>query len=99
MNIDGVVGQPPLFGPPIDPALLATAAAAGIDLVTLLGESNAGLPPYRFTTLIAKANELCADLKGLGGALLAALEKRDAEALALLRSTHELKILDATRLV
>jgi len=31
-----------------------------------------------------KASELCAEVKSLGSALLAALEKRDGEALALL---------------
>ena len=36
-------------------------------------------------------------MKALGAALLAALEKRDAEALALLRSTHEIRLLEAVR--
>jgi len=38
-----------------------------------------------------KASELCAELKSLGAALLSALEKRDAEELALLHSTHEIR--------
>ena len=45
--------------------------------------------------LLQKANEVCGDVKALGGALLAALEKKDAEALALLRQTQELRLLDA----
>ncbi len=40
---------------------------------------------------------LCAELKALGGALLAALEKKDAEQLALLRSGHEMQILELLR--
>jgi hypothetical protein len=36
MNIQGVVRQLPLFEPPIDPALLVQAAAAGIDLGSVL---------------------------------------------------------------
>ena len=32
MTIDGVQLQLPLFSPPIDPALLAEAAAAGLDV-------------------------------------------------------------------
>jgi hypothetical protein len=52
---------------------------------------------YRFTILAQKATELCGDVKALGGAMLAALEKRDAEQLALLRQTHERRLLQAVR--
>jgi hypothetical protein len=97
MNIEGVVRQLVPFGPPLDPGLLARAAAAGVKPEDAL--SAAVVPNYRFATMVQKANELCADLKALGGALLAALEKRDAEALALLRSTHEIALLKATTLV
>ncbi|WP_221392088.1 hypothetical protein [Dyadobacter sp. NIV53] len=44
--------------------------------------------------MLQKANELCNDVKMLGGSLLAALEKKDAEELSLLRSTHELNMLE-----
>ena len=40
MNIAGVVRQLPLFEPPIDPALLVKAAAAGIDLGTVLSAAS-----------------------------------------------------------
>ena len=99
MNIEGVVRQLPLFEPPIDPALLVRAAAAGLDISSALNDINAALPHYRFNVMAQKAGEVCAELKGLGGALLAALEKRDAEAVALLRSVQELKVLDAVRQV
>jgi hypothetical protein len=99
MNIEGVVRQLPLFEPPIDPALLVKAVAAGIDISSALNDINAALPHYRFNVMSQKASELCAELKALGGALLSTLERRDAEALALLRSTHEIKVLDAVRLV
>ena len=99
MNIEGVVRQLALFEPPIDPALLVRAAAAGIDIGSALSDVNAALPHYRFSVMSQKASELCADLKGLGSALLSALEKRDAEELALLRSTHEIKVLNAARQV
>ena len=97
MNIEGVVRQLPLFEPPIDPALLVKAAAAGIDIGSALSDVNAPLPHYRFSVMLPKAIELCNDLKALGGALLSALERRDAEALALLRSGHEQRMLDAVR--
>ncbi|MFL6821521.1 MAG: neuraminidase-like domain-containing protein [Xanthobacteraceae bacterium] len=52
---------------------------------------------YRFVVLAQKATELCADVKALGSAMLAALEKSDAEQLALLRQTHERRLLQAVR--
>ncbi len=89
MNIEGVVRQLPLFEPPVDPGLLVRASTAGVDLASALGEPATPLPRQRFRFLAAKAIELCADVRALGQALLGALEKRDAEALALLRAGHE----------
>ena len=99
MNIEGVVRTLAIFEPPIDPALLVRAAAAGVDLSSVLADVNAPLPPYRFSVMLQKASELCNEVQALGGALLAALEKRDAEALALLRSSHEVELLKAVRFV
>ena len=89
MNIEGVVRSLALFEPPIDPALLVAAAAAGADLSSVLSESAAPMPHYRFRTLAQTAGELAREVKELGDALLAALEKRDAEALAQLRARQE----------
>jgi hypothetical protein len=75
------------------------ARAAGADLESAVWQTQAALPHYRFTFMVAKANELAAELRNLGGALLAALEKRDAEALALLRSTQEVALLQAVQSV
>jgi hypothetical protein len=92
MNIQGVVRQLPLFAPPIDPALLVRAAAQGVDLSSVLSDINAPLPNYRFSYMLQKALELCAECRSLGGAMLSALEKRDAEALAVCRATQETNI-------
>lgn len=97
MNIDGVVRHLSLFEPVIDPAALVNAIAGGASLSSALAGLNAPLPFYRFHVMLQKANELCNDVKSLGGALLSALEKKDGEALALLRQSHELKVLDAIR--
>jgi hypothetical protein len=97
MNIDGVVRQLPLFDPPIDPAILVKAAAAGIDLSTALSDLNSPLPLYRFNIHAQKASELCSEVKSLGSMLLSTLEKRDGEAMALLRSKHEISLLKAQR--
>jgi hypothetical protein len=99
MNIEGVVRQLPLFEPPIDPALLVRARAAGLDLGRELAGGSAPRPHYRFAYVLQKALELCSELRGLGAALLAAHEKRDAEELALLRSTHEIRLLEQVKLV
>ena len=99
MNIEGIVRQLPLFEPPIEPGLLVKAAAAGVDISSILSDFDAALPCYRFNIVVQKASELCAELKSLGGHCLSALEKRDAEELALLRSAHEIRMLNAIRLV
>ncbi|MEZ4773647.1 MAG: neuraminidase-like domain-containing protein [Bacteroidia bacterium] len=97
LNIEGVARSLPLFEPPIDPALLVRAAAAGIDLNTALSSSSSGLPHYRFAYMLQKVNEFVNEVKSLGAALLSAIEKRDAEAMALLRSGHEQHLLAAIR--
>lgn len=97
LNIDGIGRSLPMFEPPIDPGLLVRAAGAGVDIASALSDVNVAMPNYRFNVMLQKASELCGEVKGLGGALLSALEKRDAEALSLLRSTHEVKVLRAVR--
>lgn len=93
MNIEGIVRQLPLFEPPIEPGLLVKAVAAGVDLGSVLNDISAGPPHYRFNVLAQKATELCAELKSLGQAMLATLEKRDAEQLSLLRARQETGLL------
>src|SRR5262249_43901778 len=45
------------------------------------------------------ALEICNEVKALGSAMLAAMEKRYAEAFALLRSSHERVMLDQVRVI
>jgi hypothetical protein len=97
MNIEGIVRQLPLFEPPIDPALLVKAAAAGMDLSSVLNDISAGTPHYRFRMVIQKAIEFCNDVRTLGEKLLNSLEKKDAEALAILRSQFEIEMLEGLR--
>lgn len=97
MNIEGQVRELALFQPPIDPALLVKAAAAGIDLSSALNDLFAPLPHYRFTIMIQKAQEICQELKSLGNGLLAALEKKDAEGIASIRVNQEVEILKANQ--
>ncbi len=99
LDIDGVPRKLPLFEPPIDPALLIRAAAAGVDIGAALADSAPSLPTFRFQTLLQRAIEFTGDVRNLGSQLLAALEKRDAEAISRLRTGHEQAMLEATRAV
>jgi hypothetical protein len=99
MNMEGVVRQLPLFEPPIDPALLVRAAAGGVDIGSVLSDLSTPLPSYRFTYMMQKALDICSQLQSFGTALLSALEKRDGEALAYLRTKHEKEILKMIRSV
>jgi hypothetical protein len=97
MNIEGVVQQLPLFEPPIDPAMLVRAAAMGLDIGSILADLSAPLPFHRFATILQKANDVCSEVKSLGAQLLSALEKKDGEALSLLRAQHESALHSAIR--
>jgi hypothetical protein len=99
MNIEGVKRSLALFQPPINPALLVAAAAAGLDLSGVIAQLNTPLPHYRYNVWIQKAVDLCKELQSFGAAMLAAMEKKDAEALQLLRQTHEITMLKLARQV
>ncbi len=92
MNIAGVVRPLALFDPPIDPGMLVKASAAGIDISSILSGLNQPIGPVHSLFLIQKALELCGEVRGLGNALLSALEKGDAEHLTLVRQHHEIEI-------
>jgi hypothetical protein len=92
MNIEGIVRQLPLFEPPIDPGMLVKAAAVGIDISSLVSGLKLPPAPVRSALLIQKALEITGEVRALGGALLQALEKKDAEDLGLLRQRYEMTL-------
>lgn len=96
-NIDGTERSLALFEPPIDPALLVKAASMGISISDAVNDVLSPLPQYRFSVMMQKATELAQEVKSMGSALLAALEKKDSEKISLLRSSHELNILEAVK--
>lgn len=96
LSLDGQPVRYELLSAPIDPQALVDAAAAGVSVADALAAANAPLPPHRFRVMWARAMEACAEVKALGSALQAALEKRDAEALAGLRSAWEGKVIERT---
>lgn len=95
LSLQGVFRQLALFEPPIDPAMLARAAAAGLDVAAVVAGLSQPLPLVRFQLLLQKALEACQAAQSLGGQLLTAMEKEDGEAMLLLRARHERAILQA----
>lgn len=92
MNIEGVVRQLALWDPPLDPGMLVKAAAAGIDVGSVVNGLNQPSGPARSPLMLQKALELAAEVRNLGNALLAATEQGDSEHLGLLRQGHEIQL-------
>jgi hypothetical protein len=89
LNLQGVFRQLALFEPPLDPAMLARGAAAGLDVGAIVNGFDQPLPLVRFQLLVQKAAEICQEVKALGSHLLSAMEREDGEALGILRARHE----------
>ena len=90
-NIEGTFRKLALFEPPIDPAMLIRAAAAGLSIDDILTGNT--VSSYRYQYLLQKANELCNEVKGLGATMLNAIEKKEGEVLSRLRATQENNLL------
>jgi hypothetical protein len=99
MNLAGQVRPLALFAPPIDPRALIQAANAGAGSLGFSAQLDSPIPYYRFSALIERAKGLAGAAMQLGGSLLAALEKGDAETLAQLRTAQEATILQLTTLI
>lgn len=91
-NIEGVTRELALFDAPIDPGLLVQAQAAGVDIGSVISDLQAPRPGYRFVSLYSQALEFCGAVQQYGGKLLAALERNDAEALALLVANQQMQL-------
>lgn len=89
LDINGNAISYPLWDPPIDPAALVQAAAEGLSISSFLNDLNAPMPNYRFVYLLQKALELCAELKASSNSFLGIKEKRDGEALTLLKGQQD----------
>ena len=98
LNLQGKPQSLALFEPLLDPKELARIAALGGDVLSLLTQRSTGTPNYRFSYMLERARNMVNVLSQLGAEMLAALEKKDAEALAILRSTQEKVILNLTTL-
>jgi hypothetical protein len=95
LNIEGIFRQLPLFQPPLDVRALVQAFANGNrDIGSLLSDLNRPVPHYRYSFMLERTKEMIGNVKDFGAALLDALEKRDAEQLAVLQTTHERNLLE-----
>jgi hypothetical protein len=88
LNLQGVAQPLPLYAPRLDPLQLVAARAAGSSAFGTMATA----PIYRFNTYLQKAVEFVNDVRSYGGAILSAIEKKNAEALAALRAGQELDI-------
>ena len=96
MNIEGQVRTLALFQPPVNPLDLVKAAAADSNILSVASESATDVPAYRFTSSIAFARQIAQTVVSFGAALLASLEKQDAEGLSQLQTAQAGQILDMT---
>ncbi|HEX2913795.1 MAG TPA: LamG-like jellyroll fold domain-containing protein [Chloroflexia bacterium] len=99
LNIEGVFRQLALFQPPINPMALVSALAGGRDLGSVLSDLTVPVPHYRSSIMLDKAKEMASFVSDLGGKLLDALEKKDAEDLAILQNIQERQILQLTTVI
>lgn len=93
MDITGAKRRPSLYEPELDPRELVKGKAAGLPLDDVINGITGDIPPYRFSFLIDKAKQYASTVQNFGGALLSALEKKDAEQLSRLRAVQEQNIL------
>jgi hypothetical protein len=96
LDLEGNIRVVPLFDPPIDPALLISAALSG-NLSDAEGGLFAPLPHHRFAAQLGLAKQFAGEVRAFGGAILSALEKQDAEKLGNLRARHEINLLQRGR--
>ncbi len=97
MNIEGVIRELPLFEPPIDPGCWCEHAPPGSTCRVRLPISAHRCPlPLRHHGC-RRATPSPRGARARSAALLQALEKQDAEALAVLRAGQEVAVLEAMR--
>lgn len=89
LNLQGVAQPLPLYAPPINPLQMMEQGAYGAGTI---GAAAAFTPVYRFAVYLERALELTNDVRSYGAAVLAALEKKDAEALGILRANQDIDI-------
>ncbi|CAK7218945.1 hypothetical protein SEUCBS140593_003726 [Sporothrix eucalyptigena] len=91
LDINGTFRRLQLFEPALDPGQLVRSMAAGGGMAGVVANAMAGpMPNARFALLLGKAFEMCSELRSMSDAYMVIKEKKDAEALAALRSRQDL---------
>ncbi|HVG20296.1 MAG TPA: LamG-like jellyroll fold domain-containing protein, partial [Blastocatellia bacterium] len=96
---ENIKGQPqplPLFEPPLNPAALVKAGQGSLATPSGSQSGSPSIPYFRFSYLIDRAKDFASQVIQLGSALLGALERQDAEQLALIQNSNEATILNLT---
>lgn len=84
----------PLYAPPIDPAILVRAAAAGVSIGDVLRDINAPPSNHRFEYVLRRALSVCNDARSLAAAWTNAQDQLDNETLTVRQATNALALLD-----
>ena len=92
LDIDGNVQDRPLFEPPIDPGQLVRNRAAGVSPSSFANNINGPMPRHRFMYLLQRTYQLIEELKNMESLILSIKEKKDAEALVQLTTSHRLAV-------
>lgn len=79
LDLNGKPRRTTFFSNPIDPKDLIQKSGGDRMLDEVVRDVNVSLSRYRFRFLLQKSHELCAELKALGTAYLAAKERKDSE--------------------
>lgn len=96
---ENIKGQPQplsLYGAPLNPAALAKSGASAAAAPGGQSPGAPVVPYYRFSYLIQQAKEIAGQVSQLGSQFLGALEKQDAEQLAVMLNANETTILNLT---
>lgn len=99
LNIDGVAQPLPLFQPPLNPMDLVRAAAQGGNILNVASQQQQNISYYRFSYLMDRARAYTELVSEFGNSLLSALEKSDAEALAVLNLNQARTVLNMTLVI
>lgn len=93
LDINGNFRLLALFEPPLDPMALVKAAAGSNNFLPSGGGAQNQAPPYRFQVVLSRARQLAASASQFGAQLQSALERKDGEALEVLRNNFETQLL------
>ncbi|HEX8239721.1 MAG TPA: neuraminidase-like domain-containing protein [Allosphingosinicella sp.] len=93
LDINGNFRLLALFEPPLDPLALIKAAMGSNNFLPSGGGSQNQAPPYRFEMVLGRARQLASTAGQFGAQLQAALERKDGEAMEVLRNNFEGQLL------